>query len=68
MTNNPYWAFKKDELTKSKILAKELNISESDFNKIQNWFDLLLLKHEEATTDWEDQLKSEEDLENNLKN
>ncbi|MDR6546503.1 hypothetical protein J2810_002562 [Chryseobacterium rhizosphaerae] len=59
-----YLIFKKDELAKSRILAKELAISDGDFIKIQNWFDLLLLKHEEATTDWEDQLQKEEDLEN----
>lgn len=63
MTNNPYWTFKKDELTKSKILAKELNISDIDFNNIQNWFDLLLLKHEEATSDREEQLRIEKELE-----
>lgn len=64
MTTNPYWTFKKDELTKSKILAKKLNVSESDFVNIQNWFDVLLLKHEEATTDKEEQIKTEKELEN----
>ncbi|WP_106914526.1 hypothetical protein [Chryseobacterium aurantiacum] len=63
MTNNPYLTFKNDELTKSKILAKELNISENDFINIQNWFDLLLLKHEESSSDREKQLKAEKDLE-----
>lgn len=41
MTDNPYWIFKNSELAKSKVLAKELNISEADFNNIQYWFDLL---------------------------
>ncbi|QDZ62232.1 hypothetical protein EVD20_04465 [Elizabethkingia bruuniana] len=59
MTNNPYLTFKNDELTKSKILAKELNISETDFINIQFWFDLLLLKHEEATSNHEEQLITE---------
>ncbi|UKB82744.1 hypothetical protein LF887_17230 [Chryseobacterium sp. MEBOG06] len=63
MMNNPYWTFKNDELAKSKILAKELNIPESDFTNIQFWFDLLLLKHEQATTNKEDQLKTEKELE-----
>lgn len=60
---NPYLTFKKDELAKSRILARELAISESDFIKIQNWFDLLLFKHEEATSDREEQLTTEQDLE-----
>lgn len=63
MTDNPYWIFKNSELEKSKVLAKELNISETDFNKIQYWFDLLLLKHEEATSDIEVQRKFEYELE-----
>lgn len=62
--NDAYITFKNNELAKSKDLAEALKISESDFIKIQNWFDLLLLKHEEATSDWEDQLQKEEDLEN----
>lgn len=62
MTDNPYWTFKNDELTKSKILAKELSITETDFIYIQDWFDLLLLKHEEATSDREEQLKVEKEL------
>lgn len=63
MTNNPYWTFKNDELAKSEILARELNISENDFIIIHNWFDLLLVKHEEATSDKEEQLKTEKELE-----
>lgn len=63
MTNNPYLTFKNDELAKSRILAKELNISENDFITIQNWFDLLLLKHEESSSDREEQLKTEKELE-----
>lgn len=63
MTDNPYWIFKNSELAKSKVLAKELNISEADFNNIQYWFDLLLLKHEEATSDIEVQRKFEYELE-----
>ncbi|WP_077415944.1 hypothetical protein [Chryseobacterium sp. JV274] len=63
MTDNPYWIFKNSELEKSKVLAKELNISETDFNKIQYWFDLLLLKHEEATSNIEIQRKFEYELE-----
>ncbi|MGL6126346.1 hypothetical protein [Chryseobacterium artocarpi] len=63
MTDNPYWNFKNGELEKSKGLAKELNISETDFNKIQYWFDLLLLKHAEATSDIEVQRKFEYELE-----
>jgi hypothetical protein len=63
MTDNPYWIFKNSELEKSKVLAKELNISEIDFNKIQHWFNLLLLKHEEATSDKEKQLSIEKELE-----
>ncbi|WP_312296989.1 hypothetical protein [Chryseobacterium sp.] len=58
-----YLIFKKDELAKSRILARELAISESDFINIQNWFDLLLFKHEEATSDRDEQLKTEKDLE-----
>lgn len=64
MTNNPYRTFKNDELAKSKILDKELNISETDFINIQFWFDLLLLKHEEATSNHDEQLKVEKELEN----
>lgn len=63
MTNNSYETFKNDELAKSEILAKELNISESDFINIQFWFDLLLLKHEKATNSKEEQLSSEKELE-----
>ncbi|STD07604.1 hypothetical protein [Chryseobacterium carnipullorum] len=63
MTNNSYLTFKNDELAKSKILAKELNISETDFINIQFWFDLLLLKHEEATSNHDEQLKVEKELE-----
>ncbi|RXM63126.1 hypothetical protein [Chryseobacterium sp. CH1] len=63
MTNNPYLTFKNDEFAKSEILAKELNISESDFIKIQNWFYLLLLKHEQAIHDMEEQVKTEKELE-----
>lgn len=63
MTNNPYLTFKSDEFAKSKILAKELNISETDFINIQFWFDLLLLKHEEATSNHEEQLITEKELE-----
>ncbi|WP_330745914.1 hypothetical protein [Chryseobacterium sp. CP-77] len=63
MTDNPYWTFKNDELAKSKVLAKELNIDETDFSNIQHWFDLLLLKHEEATSDREEQLSIEKELE-----
>ncbi|MFN3328846.1 MAG: hypothetical protein ACK40U_08360, partial [Fervidobacterium pennivorans] len=55
--------FKNDELAKSKILAKELNISESDFINIQFWFNLLLLKHQEATSNHDEQLKVEKELE-----
>ncbi|WP_250253540.1 hypothetical protein [Chryseobacterium sp. Marseille-Q3244] len=58
-----YLIFKKDELAKSRILARELAISESDFIKIQNWFDLLLFKHEDATSDIVEQLTTERDLE-----
>lgn len=63
MTDNPYWIFKNSELEKSEILAKELNISENDFNNIQYWFDLLLLKHKEATSDIEVQRQFEHELE-----
>lgn len=63
MTNNPYLIFKKDELGKSRILAEELTISEIDFIKIQNWFDLLLLKHEESSSDRDEQLQTERELE-----
>lgn len=63
MITNPYSTFKNDEFLKSKILAKELNISESDFTNIQYWFDLLLLKHEEATSNHEEQLLTEKELE-----
>ncbi|MFZ4929789.1 hypothetical protein [Chryseobacterium sp. Mn2064] len=63
MKTNPYLTFKDNELAKSKILARELNISGNDFITIQNWFDLLLLKHEEATSDKELQLKTEKELE-----
>ncbi|WP_426478144.1 hypothetical protein ACP3T3_01290 [Chryseobacterium sp. CBSDS_008] len=63
MTNNPYWIFKNNEIAKSIILARELNISETDFNKIQHWFDLLLLKHEEATSDVEMQRDIADELE-----
>ncbi|MCQ9634161.1 hypothetical protein MP477_04235 [Chryseobacterium sp. WG23] len=58
-----YLIFKKGELAKSEILAKELNISESDFIKIQNWFYLLLLKHEQAIHDMKEQVKTEKELE-----
>jgi len=63
MTDNPYLTFKSDDLTKSTILVKELNISESDFMSIQSWFDLLLLKHQEASSDKDEQLKTEAELE-----
>ncbi|MDR4952243.1 hypothetical protein REB14_08670 [Chryseobacterium sp. ES2] len=63
MTNNPYWIFKKDELEKSTILANELNISKSDFMSIQTWFELLLLKHQEASSNKDEQLKTEAELE-----
>ncbi|MNL02884.1 hypothetical protein D3C87_1234050 [compost metagenome] len=61
--DNQYLIFKKDELAKTRILAKELTITEIDFIKIQNWFDLLLLKHEEATSDTAEQLTTEQELE-----
>jgi hypothetical protein len=60
--NDSYLSFTNNELIKSKILAKELNISETDFIIIQNWFDFLLLKHSEATSDFELQKKSEQEL------
>lgn len=63
MTNNPYWTFKNDELAKSKILAKELDISENDLMTIQNWFNLLLLKHEGLSSDHEEQTITEKELE-----
>lgn len=63
MTNNPYQTFKKDELAKSKILAGKLTVPEHDFIKIQNWFDLLLLKHRELSSNREEQLDAEKDLE-----
>lgn len=62
MIDNPYRTFKNNELTKSKVLAGKLNISENDFIKIQYWFDLLLLKHEEATADREEQFEAEKEL------
>lgn len=57
-----YLTFSSDDLVKSKVLAEELNISEADFTTIQNWFDFLLLKHSEATSDFEMQKKSEQEL------
>lgn len=60
--NESYLTFSNNELTKSKILAEELNISETDFINIQTWFDFLLLKHSEATSDFELQKKSEHEL------
>ncbi|AZB17475.1 hypothetical protein EG352_06695 [Chryseobacterium indologenes] len=62
MMDDKYLIFKKDELAKSRILAKELAISEGDFINIQNWFDLLLLKHKESSSDREEQLKTEQEL------
>lgn len=58
-----YLIFKKDELAKSRILARKLAISESDSIKIQNWFDKLLFKHKESSSDREEQLKTEQGLE-----
>jgi len=60
--NESYSSFCNNELIKSKILAKELAISKDDFITIQNWFDFLLLKHSEATSDFELQKKSEHEL------
>ncbi|RQO37677.1 hypothetical protein DBR39_12350 [Chryseobacterium sp. KBW03] len=64
MTNNTYLKFKNDELVKSRILACKLTISEDDFNKIQHWFDLLLCKHQELSSNREEQLEAEKDLQN----
>lgn len=63
MKNNKYETFKERERMKSEILANDLNIFEKDFMTIQNWFDLLLLKHEEATNDRDEQLSTEKELE-----
>ncbi|ASE62037.1 hypothetical protein CEQ15_11315 [Chryseobacterium indologenes] len=63
MTYNPYHIFKNDDLTKSKLLAKELSISNSDFIEIQNWFDQLLFKHQELSSDKDEQLTAEKELE-----
>lgn len=62
MANNPYLTFKDNELEKSKTLAKALNVSENDFITIQSWFDLLLWNHEKLTSNSEEQLKAEKDL------
>lgn len=66
MTDNPYLKFKDDDLKESKVLAEALNISESDFLKIQDWFDQLLLYHQELTSDKEEQFNAEKNLENSF--
>ncbi|WON94362.1 hypothetical protein [Sphingobacterium sp. UGAL515B_05] len=66
MMDNPYLKFKNDDLRESKVLAEALNISAIDFLKIQDWFDQLLLYHQELTNDREDQLKAEKELETNF--
>lgn len=63
-TNNSYLTLKHDDLAKSKVLAGALNISEDDFEKIQLWFETLLLKHEEICSDKVDQFDAEKELEN----
>lgn len=63
MKNSPYVTFSNDESMKSEILRRNLNISELDFISIQKWFDLLLLKHEQATSDRDIQLVAEKELE-----
>ncbi|WP_286856717.1 MULTISPECIES: hypothetical protein [Sphingobacterium] len=59
-----YLIFKNDDLEKSRILAKRLDISDNDYTKVQDWFDLLLLKHQELSNDKEEQLQAEKELEN----
>ncbi|WP_367331080.1 hypothetical protein [Sphingobacterium multivorum] len=61
--SDQYTIFKNDELVKSKVLARELNISSDDFAKIQYWFDLLVCHHEQLTSNTEEQLNTEKKLE-----
>lgn len=60
--SNSYQIFKIEEIRKSNILSEELGISEIDFYSIQRWFNLLLAKYEEATSDINEQLKTVEEL------
>lgn len=61
--NDQYTIFKNADLARSRVLAQELNISSDDFEKIQCWFDLLLLNHQKLTSNNEEQVSVERDLE-----
>lgn len=58
-----YLVFRNDDLLKSKKLAEKLNIFSKDIDKIQIWFDLLLLKHQQCD-DFNEQVVAEKILEN----
>lgn len=61
--DDKYLILKSNDLLKSKVLARALHISREDFEKIQYWFDVLLIKHEEICNKEADQFRAEQELE-----